>query len=117
MTPAACAGVLMRLRRSREGGVWFFLLLLTLVLGERRLAEAHFNQVSSEVAIENDDVLDGDEVRVRLVLLNDDKLPSLPDACGEVACETLPSIPQRRAFRAPGRPAPRGPPPLASVAA
>jgi hypothetical protein len=42
------------------------LLLVLLVAGERRLAEVHLNRLSASPVFENDDLLDGDEIRVRL---------------------------------------------------
>ena len=105
------------LRRFRLVGASLFLLLLSLVVVERRLAEAHFNLRSWALGVESADALDGDEIRIRLVILNDDKLPSLPDVGGVLA-------PELRAARTPrvdrvplGRPAPRGPPPPVPSAA
>jgi hypothetical protein len=54
-----------------------FVALVLLVGGERRLAEAHFNARTSVVGLENDDSLDGDEIRVRLLVLNDDRPPTV----------------------------------------
>jgi hypothetical protein len=42
------------------------LLLVLLVAGERRLAEVHLNRLSASPVFENGDLLDGDEIRVRL---------------------------------------------------
>ena len=105
------------LRHRTTGGVWFFLLLILLVAGERRLADAHFNLRAWTVAIESADALDGDEIRVRLIALNDDKPPSLFDA-GRVFSFEVVHATSPRVDRVPlGRPAPRGPPALASAAA
>jgi hypothetical protein len=111
------AAVLIPLRRRGAGGVWFFLLLMLLVGGERRLADAHFNLRSWSVGIESADALDGDEIRVRLIALNDDKPPSLFGA-GRVLTTEVVHASTPRFDRVPlGRPAPRGPPALASAAA
>jgi hypothetical protein len=98
------------LRRHRRGGITLFVLLLLVVAAERRLAEYHLTPRSAAHALESNDTLDGDEVRVRLVVLNDDKPPTLPAASGTFA----PHRPHV-AFPFPpalalGRPAPRGPP-------
>jgi hypothetical protein len=98
-------------RRSRAAGAWLFLLLLSLVALERRLAEAHYNLRSAAPGVESADALDGDEIRVRLVVLNDDKVPSLPIAGSVLAPRTVVTR-TPRVDRVPlGRPAPRGPPP------
>ena len=111
------AGALVSLRRHGHGGVWFFLLLMLLVAGERRLSEAHFNLRTWTVGLERADALDGDEIRVRLIALNDDKPPSLFDAGRVLAFETAHAT-SPRVDRVPmGRPAPRGPPAVASTAA
>ena len=111
------ATVLASLRRQGAGGVWFFLLLMLLVAGERRLSEAHFNLRSWSVGFESADALDGDEIRVRLIALNDDKPPSLFEAGRTFAFEVVHAT-SPRVDRAPlGRPAPRGPPAVASAAA
>ncbi|HMH51167.1 MAG TPA: hypothetical protein VK548_13105 [Candidatus Acidoferrum sp.] len=104
-------------RRRGTGGVWFFLLLMLLVAGERRLSEAHFNLRTWTIGLESADALDGDEIRVRLIALNDDKPPSLLDAGRAFAFEVVHAT-SPRVDRVPlGRPAPRGPPALASAAA
>ena len=112
------AMTLVSLRRHGTGGVWFFLLLMLLVAGERRLAEAHFNlRTWTTVGFESADALDGDEIRVRLIALNDDKPPSLFDAGRVFAFEVVHAT-SPRVDRVPlGRPAPRGPPAVASAAA
>ena len=113
MTPSATA--LQRYRRHRALGVALFALLVLLVAGERRLADAHFNLKSVEVAWESDDTLDGDELRVRLIGLNDDKPPTLPDVVRALTLLRVHAIAPRRAFLALGRPAPRGPPALSAA--
>ena len=117
MTEMHAARTLDSLRRRGTGGVWFFLLLMLLVAGERRLSEAHFNLRTWTVGLESADALDGDEIRVRLIALNDDKPPSLFDA-GRVFAFEVAHTTSPRVDRVPlGRPAPRGPPALASAAA
>ena len=111
------AGTLASLRRHGTAGVWFFLLLMLLVAAERRLSEAHFNLRSWTVGVESADALDGDEIRVRLIALNDDKPPSLFDA-GRVFAFEVVHAPSTSFDCVPlGRPAPRGPPAVASAAA
>ena len=111
------AMTLVSLRRHGTGGVWFFLLLMLLVAGERRLAEAHFNLRSWTVGVESADALDGDEIRVRLIALNDDKPPSLFDAGRVFAFEVVHAASPRFDRVLLGRPAPRGPPAIAPAAA
>jgi len=36
---------------------------------ERRLAEAHLNRVSASPALEDNNLLDGEEIRIRLILV------------------------------------------------
>ena len=50
-------------------------MLVLLVGAERRLADAHLNRLSSSPAFENDDLLDGEEIRIRLTLVVADGLP------------------------------------------
>jgi hypothetical protein len=108
MAPSDTA--LARLRRHRPLGIAVFILLVLLVAAERRLADAHFNLRSAAPGLESDDVLDGDEVRVRLIALNDDKPPTLPDVSVALALATVHAVAQRYDSLALGRPAPRGPP-------
>ena len=115
MRRPAARGVLAALRRSRAGGAAFFVLLLLLVASERRLAEAQLNARPVTVALESDDVLDGDEVRVRLVVLNDDRAPVIPDVFRVQSAATPTPIVSRAESRALGRPAPRGPPSVSSA--
>ena len=115
MSPAPSTA-LVSFRRHRVPGVWLFVLLLCLVAGERRLAEAHFNLRTAATGLESDDVLDGDEIRVRLIVLNDETPPTLPDADTALtfAVVHLPlSLPVSIAL---GSPAPRGPPAPVSAA-
>lgn len=101
---------LVSLRRHHVGGAWLFLLLLSLVAVERRLSEAHFNLRSWAPGVESADALDGDEIRVRLIVLNDDKSPSLPVVGGVLASKVVhASVPQVDCIPL-GRPASRGPP-------
>jgi hypothetical protein len=101
-----------RFRRHRRAGVWLFVALLCLVAAERRLAEVHYNRHTVAPAFESDAVLDADEVRVRLIVLNDHDRPSLPDVSGTIAFETLHALAPHPDSPALGRPAPRGPPRL-----
>ena len=102
--------VLAWLRRHRRPGITLFVLLLVVVAAERRLAEYHLNQRSAVPALESDDTLDGDEIRIRLVALNDDKPPTIPVVRGTfVPHHTLAALPIPPGI-ALGRPAPRGPP-------
>jgi hypothetical protein len=114
MSPAATA--LVKLRRHRVAGTWLFVLLLCLVAGERRLAEFHFNLRSASPGLESADALDGDEIRLRLIVLNDDKPPSRPEV-GRVLTSGVLHVRVSNPDCIPlGHPAPRGPP-LASSAA
>ena len=97
-------------RRYRTLATWLFVLLIGLVAGERRLAEAHFNLRSAAPGLESDDVLDGDEIRVRLVVLSDDKAPTLPGGSAALVCDVVHVHAQRLDSLALGRPVPRGPP-------
>jgi len=104
------ATVLQSFRRHRLGGAWLFVLLLGIVAGERRLSEAHFNLRAGAISFESADALDGDEIRVRLIVLNDDKPPSLPAVGGLLASEVVhASVPHADVVPL-GHPAPRGPP-------
>ena len=102
--------VLELLRRQRSTGTWVFVLLLLLVAGERRLAETHLNHQKAEASVERDDVLGADEIRVRLIILNDEAPPTLPDiTLGRTVpiAHPIVSLPASVAL---GSPAPRGPP-------
>ena len=103
-------GAMSALRRSRAAGAVFFVVLVLLVAGERRLAEAQFNVRPAAPCLENDDVLDGDEVRVRLIVLNDDRAPTITDVRRVVAIPAAHVVPPRPDRPPGGRPAPRGPP-------
>jgi hypothetical protein len=110
------APLLASFRRHARPGIALFILLLVLVAAERRLADAHFNLRSAATGFESPDVLDGDEIRVRLIVLNDDHSPVLPAdstaLVSDVACAAAPH-PDCVAL---GRPAPRGPPVLSRAA-
>jgi hypothetical protein len=114
MTWPAPHRVLSAFRRRRATAAGFFVLLALLVGTERRLAELHYNQRAGSPALESDDVLDGDEIRVRLVVLNDDKAPTLSDVGRIVVAYAVQVVPRRREACALGRPAPRGPPSISS---
>jgi hypothetical protein len=97
-------------RHRRAVTAWLFVVLVLLVAGERRLADAHFNARTGGVGIENDDVLDGDEIRVRLIGLNDDRPPTLLRQVGIVRTAAHVDPPARPCLELVGRPAPRAPP-------
>jgi hypothetical protein len=110
MTEMLPAGMLIALRRQGTAVAWCFVVLTLMVAGERRLSEAHFNLRSWTASFESADALDGDEIRVRLTVLNDDKPPSLFDA-GRIRTFEVVHAVAPRLDRVPlGRPAPRGPP-------
>ena len=98
-----------RFRRDRGLGIAFFILLVLLVGVERRLAEAHFNLRTAAPGIESNS-LDGDELRVRLIVFNDDKAPSLADGDRTPAFQGVQTFKEHWISLALGRPAPRGPP-------
>ena len=98
-----------RLRHLRHPGVWCFVVLLLLVSAERRLAELHFNLRTAETGIESEDSLDADEIRTRLILLQDEKLPTVPVVGERVAAAVAPCWRLAIAF-ALHAPSPRGPP-------
>jgi hypothetical protein len=103
-------------RRRRALGAALFTALLLLVAAERRLAEIHFNDRPWAAAIERADALDGDEIRIRLIVLNDDTPPSLADV-GRVLVSAIAWAPTPQPRSLPlSRPASRGPPPLAASA-
>jgi hypothetical protein len=87
------------LRRHRAVAVGCLSLVL-LVGAERRLAEVHLNRLSSAPVFENDDLLDGDEIRVRLSVVVDDV--DEPDLSGSLHVVWRPaSVPAREAIPAP----------------
>ena len=99
------------LRRHRAVAVGCFCLLLLVAGAERRLAEVHLNRLSSSPAFENDDLLDGEEIRVRLALVVDDIRE--PDLRGvlRLAIEAVAAAPSDRIPAAPaGWASSRGPP-------
>jgi hypothetical protein len=72
------------MRRPRQWGAWVFVALVLLVAGERRLADAHFNLRSTALVFENDEALDADEIKVRLIGHADTALPTAPVAVSHV---------------------------------
>ena len=96
-------------RRDRGPGVAFFIFLVLLVGVERRLAEAHFNLRTASPGIESSSP-DGDELRVRLIVFNDDKAPSVTDRSGTPTFRGVHAFKESLISLALGRPAPRGPP-------
>jgi hypothetical protein len=112
MSPSLSSALLATFRRHARAGTWLFVLLLLVVAAERRLAEAHFNLRSSALGLESQDVLDADEIRVRLIVLNDDHPPVLPAVSATLATEVVSVVSPRPDCIALGGPAPRGPPPV-----
>jgi hypothetical protein len=109
MTRVPAAALTVRFRRIRPVGAWLFVALLLLVAAERRLAEFHFNVRTGDVGIESEDTLDADEIRTRLIVIQDDKIPAVEVV--SVAVAPLVMRPWRRPVPvALGAPAPRGPP-------
>jgi len=107
---AAARASLDRLRAHRVAGIWLFVGLLCLASAERRLSEVHFNLRVAGVAFENDDALDGDELRIRLVALNDEQLPVVLAAGPAFELCPFVSAPSACGLRVLGLPSPRGPP-------
>ena len=70
-------------RRRRVPFAILFLVLVLLTFAQRRLAELDFDS-TGVVRIENNDKLDGDEIFIRLVFVNDTAVPRAPEA--GVAC-------------------------------
>jgi hypothetical protein len=99
-----------RLRRHCHLGVGAFVALILLVGLEQRLAEMHFNLRSVSPGLESVDSLDGDEIRHRLVILNDDRPPTLPMAAGDVVGIAVPGAVEPSYFALVGQPKPRAPP-------
>jgi hypothetical protein len=101
--------VLPQLRLARGLGVWFFVGLMLLVSAERRLADAHLDLRADGPGIESDDALDGDEIRVRLIALNDETRPSIQRSAPVPALYGLvlvPAVPCSRTLSCPGARAP-----------
>ena len=99
------------LRRYRAIAVGCFCVLVLLVGAERRLAEVHLNRLASWPAFENADLLDGDEIRIRLAAVG--AVVQAPDLTGvlRVVWRPAPTAP-RTVVAAPPVDAssPRGPP-------
>lgn len=91
------------------GAAWLIALLL-LVSVERRLSEAHYDLRTAVTSLENDEALDSDEIRLRLVLLRDEQLPVLPRAGSAFLGRATPARASARVGTVVGVPAPRGPP-------
>jgi hypothetical protein len=104
-----------RYRRHRVAGIAVFVALVLLVGVERRLAEAHYNLRTAAPGLESGDSLDGDELRVRLIVLNDDNPPALPADSDALSPERVDTPAPHCISLALGRPAPRGPPPLSAA--
>jgi hypothetical protein len=102
--------LLARLRRSRHLGVAVFVALILLVGLERWLAEMHHNLRSAGEGLENVDSLDGDEIRGRLIILNDDRPPALPTDAGAVVGIAVLGAVDPPYFALVGQSTPRAPP-------
>ena len=107
---AAARASIDRLRAHRVAGIWLFVSLLCLAAAERRLSEVHFNLRVAEVGFEDDDALDGDEIRIRLVALNDEQLPMLSGSGLAFESRAFLGSPTACCRRVLGLPSPRGPP-------
>jgi len=87
------------------------LLLVLVVASERRLAEVHLNRLSASIVFENDDLLDGDEIRVRLsAVVHDVHEPDLSGIL-RIAWRSAPTPPREAIPASPLRwSSSRGPP-------
>jgi hypothetical protein len=104
----------------RRTGVWLLLALLLVAAGERRLADIHYNLYFLSLGdggLDDDDSINGDEVALRLVALDDAQLPAvvapaspLVPLCAALVCTSI-------AQRSIESPAPRGPPAASSAPA
>jgi hypothetical protein len=110
MTWPAPGRALAYCRRSRLTGALFFVLVMLLVGAERRLAEVHFNTHTAAPALNGDDILEGDEIRVRLVVLNDDRAPIVAHGGCPVGSTFVQVVRSSCETVGRGRPTPRGPP-------
>lgn len=102
--------LLARLRRSCHLGVGVFVALILLVGLEQRLAEIHHNLRSAAPGLESIDSLDGDEIRGRLIILNDDRPPTLPIAAAAAVGVAVLGAIEPPYFALVGQPKPRAPP-------
>lgn len=89
---------------------WFFVTLVLLIGGERRLADAHYNVHSFSPALENDERLDADEIRTRLCVSAGPSVPILAAAAATPLGPALRSgtrprgaVPEAHSPRAPPR--------------
>ncbi|MBI2204523.1 MAG: hypothetical protein HYU41_11805 [Candidatus Rokubacteria bacterium] len=94
-----------------------FVGLLLLGAAERRLSEIHFNLRSAATSLENDDALDRDEIRARLIGVKDEQPPALPRSWTAFSRRATTTSVERPVDRALGVPAPRGPPVSSSTGA
>ena len=104
-----------RLRGFRLTASWVFVTLVLLVSAERRVAELQLNLRTSGAVLENEDTLDADEIRTRLIILNDDKVPTIPEVTKLVAPVVSARL-ARPALLVLVASAPRGPPARLSFA-
>ena len=77
MRPCGSAG-LDTLHGFRRASAWLFFGLVLAVCGERRLADDHYNRYNltrAETGIASAETLDGDEVALRLIAVDDASAP------------------------------------------
>lgn len=117
LVASQAVALLARLRGHRCLGVGFFIALILLVCVERRLAEIHYNLRSADPGLESTDSLDGDEIRVRLVVVKDDCLPTLSENAGGLVFVAVSHPLEQPRFEPFGWPEPRAPPARHSSAA
>jgi hypothetical protein len=110
---AARAGWLRRLRRA---AAWTFLVLLLLAGGERRLADLEytFHLLGSEARL-FDEAIDGDEVALRLVAVDDASPPVVAVPASPLVPVHSTPRPADVSPRLIETPSPRGPPPHSSA--
>jgi hypothetical protein len=93
-------------------------LLVLLTITERRLAEITFNRFTATTSFQNHDALDGDEVRVRLILRVDANPPALSVTVAQIPDRLVAAVPNAAPMRVVlDRHSPRGPPMRLALAA
>lgn len=111
MTPCRYTGLGV-LWAYRRAGVWLFLALLVIMVGERRLGDLHYmlySLGSLELGFYAD-AIDGDEVTLRLVAVDDASPPTAPAPASPLVRAGAPLICADIPPRSIESPAPRGPP-------
>ena len=98
------------LPRYRSLGAWLFMVLLLAASAERRLADAHFNLQTAGLAFGNSDLLDADEIKVRLLLNTDSVIPVPPLLGSPLVVSVLRHPAAVLALRDGDLPSPRAPP-------